>query len=103
MAWLIQIFVPLYDNEGKRFGEAAYAATRDELIGRFGGLTAYQRAPAHGLWKTGEGQVAHDDLAVFEVMADALDREWWTLYRQTLQARFRQDVIVARATALEML
>jgi len=48
--WLIQILLPLFDNDGRRFGEEPFTRTRGELLERFGGLTAHQRAPAKGLW-----------------------------------------------------
>lgn len=99
----MQILLPLYDNEGQHFGEEAYARTRAELTAQFGGMTAYQRAPARGLWTTGEGEVARDDIVIFEVMAPALDREWWASTRKRLQARFRQDALVVRAMAVELL
>jgi hypothetical protein len=101
--WLIQILLPLYDNEGQRFGEAAFGETRAELLEAFGGLTAYQRAPAKGLWKTDGGEVARDDVVIVEVMAASLDRAWWEAYRGTLERRFRQDAIVIRANAHELL
>ena len=101
--WLIQILLPLFDNDGRRFGEEPFTRTRGELLERFGGLTAHQRAPAKGLWKTDEGEVARDDVAVFEIMADDLDRPWWDAYRRELERRFRQDTIVIRALAHERL
>jgi hypothetical protein len=101
--WLVQILLPLYGNDGVRFGEEPFARTRGELLERFGGVTVYQRAPARGLWKTDDGEVAKDDVAVFEVMADDLDRGWWTGYRQELERRFRQDVIVIRAVPQQLL
>jgi len=101
--WLIQMLLPLYDNEGARFGAEPFTRTRQELLDKFGGLTAHQRAPAKGLWKTGDGDVAHDDVAVFEVMAADLDRTWWDTYRRELERRFRQDKIVVRAVAHEVL
>ena len=101
--WLIQILLPLYDNDGQRFGETAFGETRAELLEKFGGLTAYQRAPAKGLWKTDGGEVARDDVVILEVMVESLDRAWWQTYRGTLQRRFRQDVIVIRANAHEVL
>jgi hypothetical protein len=101
--FLVQILLPLYDNAGVRFTEDAFARTRGELLERFGGVTAYQRAPARGLWKTGEGDVARDDVAIFEVMARDLDRAWWNGYRQTLERRFEQETIVVRALAQELL
>lgn len=101
--WLVQILLPLYDNDGVRFGEAPFARTREELLETFGGVTAYQRAPARGLWKTDEGDVAKDDVAVFEVMTPDLDRAWWADYRRTLEQRFRQDTILVRALAHDVL
>lgn len=101
--FLVQILLPLYDNAGVRFGEDAFARTRGELLERFGGVTAYQRAPARGLWKTDEGDVARDDVAIFEVMAADLDRAWWNGYRQELERRFRQETIAIRALAQELL
>ena len=100
---LAQILLPLRDNEGRAFGDDTFGVTRRELLERFGGVTAYQRAPAQGLWKTDEGEVARDEVVIFEVMAGDLDRDWWTAYRQTLQLRFRQDVILIRAIPHETL
>jgi hypothetical protein len=101
--WLIQILLPLYDNDGRAFGAEPFTQTRTELVDRFGGLTAHQRAPARGLWTTPEGEVARDDVAVFEVMAAELDRPWWTAYRRELEQRFRQDSIAIRALVHERL
>ncbi len=101
--WLIQMLLPVYDNEGNRFPESPFAQTRKELLERFGGVTAYQRAPARGLWKTDDGDVARDDVAVFEVMARELDREFWERYRQQLEQRFQQESIVIRALSHERL
>jgi hypothetical protein len=100
--WLIQVLLPLSDNDGTPFGEQPFAQTRGELLDRFGGLTAYRRSPAHGLWKSGEG-VARDDVVIVEVMAGDLDRGWWNGYRRELERRFRQDAIVIRASTHEVL
>jgi len=88
--WLIQILLPLYDNSGVHFGEDAFARTRTELLHHFGGVTAHQRAPARGLWKTGDGDVARDDVAVFEVMSTDLDRAWWDAYRPRGSPRMKE-------------
>lgn len=100
---LVQILLPLRDNEGRPFGNDAHGKTRQELLERFGGVTAYQRAPAQGLWKSEHGEVAHDEVVIFEVMVEHVERDWWRQYRETLQARFRQDVIVIRAIPHETL
>lgn len=101
--WLVQILLPLYDNDGRRFGEDPFSRTRGELLEAFGGVTAYQRSPARGLWKTDDGEVARDDVAIFEVMTGDLDRAWWESYRRGLERRFRQESIVVRALSHEML
>ena len=99
---LVQILLPLADNEGQPFGRADYARVRGELSERFGGITVYSRAPAAGVWKEG-GETSRDDVVIFEVMAKTLDRTWWQAYRADLETRFRQDAIVARAIPIETL
>ena len=100
---LVQLLLPLRDNHGQPFGRETIDAVRRELTERFGGATLYARAPAVGVWKDGEGEVARDDVMVAEVMADHLDREWWRLYRAELERRFRQEQLVVRAMELTLL
>ena len=99
---LIQILLPLLDNEGQAFGDALYGEVRRELTERFGGLTAFTRAPAEGLWKN-EGKTHQDDIVVLEVMANEVDAGWWRTYRKGLEKRFRQDTIVIRAQDVTIL
>jgi hypothetical protein len=94
--YLIQILLPLYDNEGQEQAGELFGEVRRQLTERFGGLTAYSRTPAQGLWKD-EGKTHRDDIVVFEVMADELDRDWWGAYRRKLEEGFRQEEIVIRA------
>ena len=101
--FLVQVLLPLYDNAGQRFLYNDFASVRGELTDRFGGATAYTRAPAEGTWEDPDGRIHHDDMVVVEVMTDALDRAWWSHYRTALAARFRQAEIVARAMAIELL
>jgi len=101
--FLIEIFLPLYDNAGERFPRASFDAVRDELTARFGGVTAFLRSPAVGLWQDDAGVVRRDEIAIVEVMADTLDRDWWQAYRRTLEHRFRQDEIVVRAIRFDRL
>lgn len=61
------------------------------------------QAPASGLWQSDEGPVTRDDIVIFEVMADEIDRAWWSRYKTTLEARFRQDEIVIRASAVTVM
>ena len=101
--YLVQILLPLYDNDGEQFGAAIFGEVRAELTDRFGGLTAHMRAPARGLRKTDDGTVSRDDIVILEVMATDLDRSWWRAYRERLEARFRQDAIVVRAMRVDPL
>jgi hypothetical protein len=99
--YLIQILVPLYDNQGDAFARAALDRVRDELAGRFGGVTAHLRSPARGVWKEDGGAEAHDDVVTFEVMVERLDRAWWAEYRRELEQRFQQEEMVVRALPFE--
>jgi hypothetical protein len=100
---LVQILLPLYDNDGAEFGPAVFDEIRAVLTGRFGGLTAHTRAPARGLWKADDGAIARDDIVILEVMAEHVDRSWWQAYRQRLESRFRQDRVVIRAIPVDVL
>jgi hypothetical protein len=101
--FLVEILLPLYDNEGRRFGAGDFDRVSEELAGRFGGVTAFRRAPGEGVWRAGGSGESRDRVVVFEVMADELDRAWWRDYREDLERRFRQEKIVARATEFEEL
>lgn len=101
--FLVQLLLPLYDNGGAPLAPALFRGVRDELTERFGGLTAYTRAPAQGVWEPGPAGTRHDDIVIYEVMTDALDRAWWGAYRRALESRFRQDELVVRAQAIERL
>jgi hypothetical protein len=45
---LVEILLPVADNEGQPFDAHKYAVVREELSRRFGGITAFTRAPAEG-------------------------------------------------------
>jgi hypothetical protein len=95
--YLVQILLPVYDNEGRAFDPSEYARLRSELADRFGGVTAYTRAPARGVWRDDSGENKRDDIVIFEVMTDDLDRAWWANFRKSLEERFRQESVIVRA------
>ncbi len=99
---LVEIFLPLADNKGHPFAPELYQKLRQELTDRFGGLTAFSRAPAEGCDREG-AKVRRDDIVVFEVMTEYLDRAWWDAYRRGLENSFRQDEILIRATEITKL
>jgi len=86
---LVQILLPLYHNAGAPLPRALYDRVRGELAGRFGGLTAFTRAPAEGHWRT-EGETKRDDIVVFEVMTESLDLAWWRAYASWSKASARR-------------
>jgi len=100
---LIQILLPLYDNEGREFAHEIYREISDELVARFSGLTAFTRAPAEGHWAPTANETEQDDIMIFEVMAPKIDEKWWTEYRKTLEKRLRQESIVIRSNAIRLL
>ncbi|HXT18928.1 MAG TPA: hypothetical protein VN706_25100 [Gemmatimonadaceae bacterium] len=101
---LVQLLLPLFDNEGKRQPEELFRRVRGELTERFGGLTEHTRAPAHGLWQDDDtGRTNQDDIVVYEVMVDDIDRDWWRRYRNDLEGAFRQKELVIRAQPLDLL
>jgi hypothetical protein len=102
--YLVQLFIPITDNSGRPFPPSMHAQVRQELLQRFGGLTAYQRAPASGLWREdGSQAVDRDELIVVEVMVKRLERPWWRAYRAQLEERFGQRELLVRAQAVECL
>lgn len=103
---IVQLFLPLYDNEGRAFPRAEFDRLRDELTEHFGGVTAFLRAPAEGAWKEDGGRVTRDEVVVYEVLTERLgppEREWWASYREQLKRRFRQDELLITAAEAERL
>ena len=93
---LVQILLPVRDNHGRKFKRSLYSKLHDELVSRFGGLTAHARSPAHGLW-TSKGSTKRDDMIIMEVMTKRFNLGWWKKYRRSLEKAFRQQEIVIRA------
>jgi hypothetical protein len=100
---LVQLFLPLADDAGQRFPKAAFDAVRDTLAERHGGVTAFLRSPAVGLWEDDAGHVERDDVVLFEVMVDDLDRAAWSAFARELAVAFRQDEVMLRALPMERL
>jgi hypothetical protein len=110
---LVQILLPLDDNKGRPLPRTLYAELARELTARFGGLTAYTRAPAEGLWRDEEqpepaesgthAPVVRDEIVIYEVMAEELDAAWWADRRRALERDFRQDTVIVRAQELRLL
>jgi len=100
--YLVEILLPLSDNNGRAFDPKKLAAVREKFTAQFGGVTAFTRVPAHGS-SDASGKIVHDDIVVFEVMVATLDQGWWSDYRRTLERDFSQDEVVIRASGIERL
>jgi hypothetical protein len=55
------------------------------------------------VWRDEGGEVARDEVVMVEVMVERLERPWWAAYRRTLEERFRQSELVARALRCDRL
>jgi len=94
---LVQLLLPIYDNDKRAFPRAYFDLVRLELTQQFGGVTAFVRSPAVGFWKDNDEDITGDDVIMFEVLTDQLDQGWWKSYRQKLEKTFRQETILVRA------
>jgi len=100
---LIQVLLPIYDNTGQPFPASFHKAVKDELARHFGGMTAYTRAPAEGVWNDEEGVQTRDDIIVYEVMTDIVDAGWWKRFRERLELKFEQREVLVRAHSVTKL
>jgi hypothetical protein len=100
---LVQILLPLRMRDGTDVPAEMFARVRVELTERFGGVTAYSRSPATGLWKPTETEIERDLVIMVEVVVDIFDGEWWAQYREQLEQRFGQEEVHARAIAIQQI
>ena len=68
--YLIQILLPLYDNNKQAFDKSLFDKVRDDLKNVFGGITLYRNSPAEGAWSDETG-TDYDELITAEVIADS--------------------------------
>ena len=101
--YLIQLLLPLHDNRKKAFPKDYFDGVRETLTERFGGVTAFLHSPAVGLWKDGDIEVSQDEVVMYEVISDELDKSWWETYRKELQESFSQEELLVWATTVTRL
>ena len=100
---LVQVLLPLYDNDGHAFEQALHLHVKTAFTEKFGGVTAYVRSPAEGAWHGPSGAKRHDEIVIFEVMTARLDRSWWRKMRRDLAHTFKQEQHVIRTHPIEIL
>jgi hypothetical protein len=99
---LIQLLLPLRDNAGAPYEDHLFQSINASLVERFGGVTAFSRAPAKGTWLNANRE-ERDDVIVVEVMAEGLDRLWWQGFRERLESDMGQTEIVVRTHHIDRL
>jgi hypothetical protein len=100
---LVQLLLPVQDKHGRAYPRALYDDLVRTLTDQFGGVTAYTRAPATGLWEADSGETVRDRVVVYEVMVEELDAAWWGRFRAKLEARFAQEELVVRTQTIRRL
>jgi hypothetical protein len=101
--YLIQLLLPLADEQKRPFPPDQFESIRKTLTERFGGVTAFFRAPASGLWKDSRNTVSSEQVVMIEVIADDLNKEWWAEYRSELEKLFGQEQLLVWASSITVL
>ena len=99
---LVQILLPLRDNDGRPYPASLLQSINSSLIAEFGGVTTYSRSPAKGTWINADHE-ERDDVIIIEVMTEALNRDWWLSFRERLEAKMNQSEVVVRAHLIDRL
>ncbi len=94
--FLVQLLLPVADDHGRKYPAPFWDSLKTRLADAFGGVTAYTRAPAEGIWAPDAG-TARDTIFLVEVMTDRIDEGWWSDLRRGLEHDLRQEEIVIRA------
>ncbi|HTO31970.1 MAG TPA: hypothetical protein VL202_12435, partial [Pararhizobium sp.] len=74
---LVQILLPLTDNDGKPFPPAMFETLKEDLTREYRGVTAFVQAPAQGRWTETEAGASEEDIVIFEVMVKELYLGQW--------------------------
>lgn len=69
------------------------------LTDRFGGATAFSRAPAKGMWANG-GRREADDVIVVETMCETLELAYWRTLKVELERKLDQDEVLIRVSSI---
>lgn len=92
----IEVFIPLHDQDGIPFPGYLYQHICKQIIKDFGGVTAYTRAPAIGIWEDREHQEVKDDIVIFEIMVSEIDYSYWRQFKKKLVVQFGQKELIIR-------
>lgn len=97
---LVQVFFPLTETSARK---GALARLRWLLLAKFGGVTAFTRAPAQGAWLDSDDGVDADQIVIVEAMVETLDAAWWAMLREELETSLGEEEILIRAHLVQKL
>jgi inorganic pyrophosphatase len=100
---LIQIFLPVVDENGSPFPNRFFVQVKNKLSEKFDGLSVYTHALAEGYWKNERSSLEKDKLLVYEVMANEVDLNYWKNFRTSLEKQFKQELIVVRCLGINLI
>lgn len=100
---LVQLFIPLNDENGALFPEHYYTKLSTDLNEKFGGVTLYNRSPATGLWKQKHEKTVQDELLVYEILIAFIDNEYWQALKARLEKQFNQTELLILLTKIQKL
>lgn len=101
--YLVQILLPVLDEQGEQYGKRLYSDLARDLTNRFGGLTAYTQSPATGYLEDGPGRSVRESVVIYEVTVEDLERTWWAALRERLEIEFAQGDVIVRAQDIQQL
>ncbi|MDH4992396.1 hypothetical protein QEZ48_16405 [Aquamicrobium lusatiense] len=100
---LVQILLPLTDNDGNPFPSQMFQTLKADLTKAYQGATAFVQAPAQGRWSQDNASAAEEDIVIFEVMIADLDLGQWQQRRGDLESRFQQERVVIRRMGIGLI
>src|SRR6266511_87715 len=88
------LFVPLYDNDGRPVEPQTFQALQQQLLQQFGGLTFFPQ-PNQGFW-TMAGLTYRDAIVIYRVItSDAQEaRRFWSALKERLKHELQQEEIL---------
>ena len=98
----IEIFLPLNLNDGAPQPAELFRRVREQLVDQFGGVTAFSRNPAIGISLQEDNERSEDDIIIYEVIVEPVDRAWWRSYKRLLELLFQQEEILIRICAVDL-
>jgi mRNA-degrading endonuclease YafQ of YafQ-DinJ toxin-antitoxin module len=101
--YLIELLLPLTNNKDKPFKTKYFEQVQHHLTEKFGGLTAFTRNPAEGVWKQDKSsKPTEDEIIIFEVLTPRFSKKWWQDYKEELKTTFQQKDIIIKVMKIEL-